>query len=96
MEKVNPEQDREIVAKSFEVASTLIGYGVPHQQMNAEGTPLIEVQARAASLMDIDAQDVQVSKLHKLMISASQALGTIFAEYWPRRSEHENLVMFYR
>ena len=79
VERVNPEQDHEIAARLFEVASTLIGCGVPHREMNAESTPPNEVQARAASLMSIDAQDAQVSKL---MMSASRALGTIFAEYW--------------
>ena len=46
--------------------------------MYEAGTPLIEVQARAASLLDIDTQYAQVLKLRKLIISAYRALRTIF------------------
>ena len=38
--------------------------------MYKAGTPPTEVQARAASLLDIDAPDVQVLKLQKLIVSA--------------------------
>ena len=64
------------------VASTQIGCEVPHQKMYEAGTPLIEVRARAASLLDIDAQDVQVLKLWKLIVSAYRALRIIFAGWW--------------
>ena len=50
--------------------------------MYKTGTPLIEMQAQAASLLDIDAQDAQVLKLRKLIISAYGALRTIFAGWW--------------
>ena len=50
--------------------------------MYEAGTPLIEVQAQAASLLDIDAQDAQVLKLQKLITSAYRALRTIFAGWW--------------
>ena len=66
----------------FEVASTQIGCEVLHREMTEESTPLIEVQAQVASLLDINAQDAQVSKLQKLMTGAGRALGTIFAGYW--------------
>ena len=77
VERVDPEQDHQTVVRSFEVASTQIGCGVPHWEMTEESTPLIEVQARSACLLDIDAQDSQVLKLHKLMIGAGKALETI-------------------
>ena len=62
----------------IEVASTQIGCEVPHQKMYEASTPLIEVQARTASLFDIDASDVQVLKLWKLIASAYRALRAIF------------------
>ena len=61
--RIDPEQDRQIAARLFEVASTQIGCEVPHQEIYKAGTPLTEVQAQAASLMDIDTQDAQVLKL---------------------------------
>ena len=82
VERIDPEQDHQIEAKLFEVASTQIGYEVPHWEMNEKSTPPIGVQAQAASLLDINAQDAQVSKLQKLMISACGAQGTIFAGWW--------------
>ena len=128
VKRIDPEQDHQIAARLFEVASIKI---VPHQKMYEAGTPLIEVQARhwqiqgaplvcappqqdpilsflhmflpksahigqcpppmgnpgsataqTASLLDIDAQDVQVLKLWKLIASAYRALRTIFAGWW--------------
>ena len=70
------------MVRLFEVSSTQIGCEVLHQEMIDESTPPTEVQAQACSLLDIDAQDAQVSKLWKLMTSAGRALGTIFAGYW--------------
>ena len=58
---------------------------VPEQKMNEKSTPPIEVQAQAANLLDIDAQDVQVSKLWKLMTSAYRALGIIFDGSWLKK-----------
>ena len=49
------------------------------------GTPLIEVQAQVARLLDIDAQDAQVLKLQKLIASAYGTLRTIFAGWWSER-----------
>ena len=66
----------------FELASTQIGCEVPHQKMYKAGTPLIEVQAQTASLLDIDAQDAQVLKRRKLIASAYRALRTIFTGWW--------------
>ena len=50
--------------------------------MYEAGTPPIEVQAQAASLLDIDTQDAQVLKLQKLIASDYRALRTIFAGWW--------------
>ena len=66
----------------FEVASTQIGCEVPHQKMYEAGTPPIEVQAPAASLLDISAQDAQALKLQKLIASTYRALRTIFTGWW--------------
>ena len=63
VKRINPEQDCQIAARLFEVASTQIGCEVPHQKIYKAGTPPIEVQAQAASLLDNDAQDAQVLKL---------------------------------
>ena len=82
VKRIDPEQDHHIAAGLFEVASTQIGCKVPHQKMYKAGTPPIEVQTRAASLLDIDAPDVQVLKLQKLIISAYRALRTIFTGWW--------------
>ena len=61
--------------------------------MYKAGTPLIEVQAYAASLLDIDAQDAQVVKLWKLITSAYKALRTISLDDGSRKSEHQNLTV---
>ena len=45
VERIDPEQNRQIAARLFEVASTQIGCEVPHQKMYEAGTPPIEVQA---------------------------------------------------
>ena len=45
VERINPEQDCQIAARLFEVASTQIGCEVPHQKMYKAGIPPIEVQA---------------------------------------------------
>ena len=42
--------------------------------------------------MGIDAQDAQVLKLYKLMMSASRAF---LLNIGPQKSEHEDLVTFY-
>ena len=85
VKRINSEQDCQIAARLFEVASTQIGCEVPHQKMYKAGTPLIEVQAGAASLLDIDPQDAQVLKLWKLIASACRALRTIFAGWWLKK-----------
>ena len=82
VKRIDPEQDRQIAARLFEVASTQIGCEVPHQKMYEAGTPPIEVEAQAASLLDIDTQDAQVLKLQKLIASAYRSLRTIFAGWW--------------
>ena len=82
VKRIDPEQDHQIVARLFEVASTQIGCEVPHQKIYEGSTPPIEVQAQAASLLDIDAPDVQVLKLQKLIASAYRVLRTIFAGWW--------------
>ena len=63
VERIDPEQDQHVATRLFKVASTQIGSKVPHQDTYEVSTPPIEVQAQAASLLNIDAQDVQVSKL---------------------------------
>ena len=63
VERIDPQQDQQVTVRLFKVASTQIGSEVPHQEMYKASTPLIEVQAQAASLLNIDAQDVQVLKL---------------------------------
>ena len=45
VERIDPEQDRQIAARLFEVVSTQKGCKVPHQKMYEAGTPPIEVQA---------------------------------------------------
>ena len=45
VKRINPEQDRQIAARLFKIASTQIGCEVPHQKMYKASTPLIEVQA---------------------------------------------------
>ena len=82
VKRIDPEQDRQIAARLFEVASTQIGCEVPHEKIYEASTPPIEVQAQAATLLDIDTPDVQVLKLQKLIISAYRALRTIFAGWW--------------
>ena len=45
VERVDPEQDQQVAARLFKVASTLIGSEVPHQEKYKASTPTIEVQA---------------------------------------------------
>ena len=45
VKRIDPEQDCQIAARLFEVASTQIGCEVPHQKIYEAGTPPIEVQA---------------------------------------------------
>ena len=63
IERIYPEQDQQVAVRLFKVASTQIGSEVLHQEMYKTSTPLIEIQAQAASLLNIDAQDILVSKL---------------------------------
>ena len=84
MERIDPEQDQQVAARLFKVASTQIGSKLPHQEMYEASTPPIEVQAQAARLLNIDAQDVQVSKLQELITSANEVLRTIIAGWWSK------------
>ena len=81
VKRVDPDQDHQTAASSFEVASTQIGCEVLHREMTEESSTPIEVQAQAASLLDVNAQDAQVSKLCKVMTGAGKVLGTIFTGY---------------
>ena len=55
--------DPQVAVRLFNVASSQIGSKVPHHEMYKASTPLIEVQAQAAHLLNVDAQDVQELKL---------------------------------
>ena len=65
----------------FNVASTQIGSEALHQEMPKASTPLIELQAQAC-MLNIDAQDVQVTKLRELMTSVITKLRAIYAGWW--------------
>ena len=45
-------------------------------------TPPIEIQAYAACLLSIDAQNAQESKLQELITSAYKALRASYAGWW--------------
>ena len=77
IEKVDPEVDPQVATRLFNVASTRIGSKVPHHKMSKASTPPIKVQAQAAHPFNIDAQDVQESKLHELITHAYKALWAI-------------------
>ena len=61
--KVDPKVDPQVAVRLFNVASTQISLEVLHREMSEASTPLIEIQAYAACPLNVDAQDIQESKL---------------------------------
>ena len=50
--------------------------------MSKASTPPIEKQANAACPLNINAQDIQESKLQELLIFAYKAFQAIYAGWW--------------
>ena len=82
IKKVDPKADPQVAVRLFNVASTQIGSKVLHREMSKASTPPIKIQAQAACPLNIDAQDVQESKLQELITHAYKALQAIFAGWW--------------
>ena len=81
IKKVNPEEGPQTALWLFNVASTQIGSEALHHEMPEASTPLIELQAQAC-MLNVDAQDIQVLKLCKLMTSVIKTLRAIYAGWW--------------
>ena len=60
--------------------------------MPKASTPPIELQAQAC-MLNVDAQDIQVLKLHELMTSVSKTLRAIYAGWWLKEWGHKCLVV---
>ena len=73
---------QKVAVRFFNVASTQIGSEVQHRHMSEASTPLIEIQACAACLLSVDAQNTQELKLQELITSAYKALQAIYAGWW--------------
>ena len=63
IKKVDPEVDPQVSVRLFNVASTQIGSKVLHQETSKASSPLIKIQAWTSLPLNVDAQDVQESKL---------------------------------
>ena len=50
--------------------------------MSKASTPPFKIQARATCPLNVDAQDVQESKLRELITRACNALRAIYAGWW--------------
>ena len=80
--KVDPKVDLQVAVRLLNVASTQISSEVQHREMLEASTPPIKIQAYAACLLSIDAQNVKESKLWELITSAYKALWAIYAGWW--------------
>ena len=74
--------DLQVAVRLFNVASTQIGSEAQHQEMSEESTPPIEIQACTAHSLNIDAQNIQESKLRELITHAYKALQAIYVGWW--------------
>ena len=89
IEKVDSKTDPQVAVRLFNVASTQIDSEVLHWEMSKASTPLIEIQPQAAHPLNIYAQDVQESKLQKLITYAYRTLQAIYAGWWANKElEH--------
>ena len=66
--------DLQVTVRLFNVASTQIGLEVLHQEMSKGSTQPIRIQAQASCLLNVDAQDIQESKLQELITHDYKAL----------------------
>ena len=83
IKRVDPKADPQVAVRLFNVASIQIGSEVLHWEMSKASTqPLYrhtEIQAQTAYPLNIDAQDIQESKLWELITCAYKALQAIHA-----------------